>query len=173
MKNQLICGNNIEVVCSWKPDSIDAIVTDPPYGLGFMGKDWDTFKGDYLQQHRIADLKRKPRTDGRKGAAWSNGADAGTYNYSRNPEFQQWFTVWAKAMLRITKPGGFLLCFGGTRTFHRLTCAIEDAGWEIRDCMCWLYGSGFPKSHNIGKAMQKLAEKELRKQGVKGDIEWK
>jgi len=61
-----------------------------------------------------------------------------------------------KEMFRITKPGGFLLCFGGTRTFHRLACAIEDAGWEIRDCMMWLYGSGFPKSHNIGKAIDKL-----------------
>jgi len=60
-------------------------------------------------------------------------------------------------MLRITKPGGFLLCFGGTRTFHRLTCAIEDAGWEIRDCMMWLYGSGFPKSHDISKAIDKKA----------------
>ena len=62
-----------------------------------------------------------------------------------------------KQMLRICKPGAFLLCFGGTRTFHRLTCAIEDAGWEIRDCLMWLYGSGFPKSHNISKAIDKAA----------------
>jgi hypothetical protein len=58
-----------------------------------------------------------------------------------------------RAALRILKPGGHLLAFGGTRTFHRLTCAIEDAGFEIRDCLMWLYGSGFPKSHNVGKAM--------------------
>ena len=60
-----------------------------------------------------------------------------------------------KQLLRVSKPGAFLLCFGGTRTYHRVTCAIEDAGWEIRDCMMWLYGSGFPKSHNISKAIQK------------------
>jgi site-specific DNA-methyltransferase (adenine-specific) len=84
-------------------NSISAIVTDPPYGLGFMGKDWD------------AGL---PHAD-----------------------------IWAE-VLRIAKPGAFLLAFGGTRTYHRLTCAIEDAGWEIRDCLSWNYGSGFPKSHN-------------------------
>lgn len=84
-------------------NSISAIVTDPPYGLSFMGKGWD---------HEI------PSTD-----------------------------CWKEA-LRILKPGGFLLAMGGTRTFHRLACSIEDAGFEIRDCISWLYGSGFPKSHN-------------------------
>ncbi len=85
-------------------NSVDAIVTDPPYGLSFMGKDWDR---------------------GVPGVAF-----------------------W-EAALRVMKPGAFLLSFGGTRTFHRLICAIEDAGFEIRDCMMWLYGSGFPKSHNL------------------------
>ena len=112
--NQVVCGNNIEVVKSWPADCIDAHVTDPPYELGFMGKKWDT-----------------------SGIAFS-------------------VSMW-EAMLRITKPGGFLFCFGGTRTFHRLACAIEDAGWKIRDCMMWLYGSGFPKSYNIGQALEKRA----------------
>jgi DNA modification methylase len=67
--------------------------------------------------------------------------------------------TWA-AVLRVCKPGAMLLAFGGTRTFHRLTCAIEDAGWEIRDCMSWLYGSGFPKSLDISKAMDKAAGAE-------------
>jgi len=84
-------------------ESVDAIVTDPPYGLSFMGKDWD---------------------HGVPGEAF-----------------------WHEA-LRVAKPGAHLLAFGGTRTFHRLAVAIEDAGWEIRDCLSWLYGSGFPKSHN-------------------------
>ncbi|KKM90075.1 hypothetical protein LCGC14_1242260 [marine sediment metagenome] len=64
--------------------------------------------------------------------------------------------VWEEC-LRVAKPGAFMLCFGGTRTFHRLTCAIEDAGWQIRDCLMWLYGSGFPKSHNISKAIDKAS----------------
>ena len=69
--------------------------------------------------------------------------------------------VWKEA-LRVAKPGAFLLAFGGTRTYHRLTCAIEDAGWEIRDCIMWLYGSGFPKSTNISKNIDKMAGKSLK-----------
>lgn len=120
MKTQLICGDSLKVVSSWKSNSVDGLVTDPPYGLEFMGKDWD------------------------KGL----------------PGVRFW-----REFLRITKPGGFLLCFGGTRTYHRLACAIEDAGWEIRDCMMWLYGSGFPKSHNISKAIDKA-----KGQYVKGKV---
>lgn len=93
------------------PDaSIDAIVTDPPYGLGFMGKAWD-------------DLP--PGVD------------------------------FAREALRVLKPGGHLLAFGGTRTWHRLAVAIEDAGFEIRDSIAWLYGSGFPKSMDVSKAIDK------------------
>ncbi len=109
-KNRIYCGDNLKVVTSWPSNSVSAILTDPPYGLEFMGKDWD------------------------KGL----------------PGKHFW-----REFLRITKPGGFLLCFGGTRTYHRLACHIEDAGWQIRDCMMWLYGSGFPKSHNISKAIEK------------------
>ena len=89
---------------------VDSIITDPPYGLGFMGKAWD---------HGVPGLP-----------FWSSALDC-------------------------TKPGGFLLAFGGTRTFHRLACAIEDAGWEIRDTIMWVYGSGFPKSLDISKAIDK------------------
>lgn len=88
--------------------SVDAIVTDPPYGLGFMGKEWD---------------------HGVPGAAF-------------------WTEV-----LRVLKPGGYALVFGGTRTFHRLGVALEDAGFEIRDCLSWMYGQGFPKSMDVEKAV--------------------
>jgi DNA modification methylase len=101
-------------------NSIDNIVTDPPYELGFMGKKWDN-----------------------TGIAYN-------------------IELW-KECLRILKPGGHLLAFGGTRTYHRMACAIEDAGFEIRDCIQWLYGSGFPKSHDISKAIDKKA-------GAKRDI---
>jgi site-specific DNA-methyltransferase (adenine-specific) len=87
-----------------EPNSVDAIVTDPPYGLGFIDKDW---AGGVPHEH-----------------------------------------FWREA-LRVAKPGAYLLAMGGARTFHRLTCSIEDDGWEIRDCLGWLYGSGFPKSHNL------------------------
>jgi DNA modification methylase len=94
---------------------VDAVVTDPPYGLSFMGKDWDHgVPGEHF---------------------------------------------WREA-LRVAKPGAHLLAFGGTRTYHRLAVAIEDAGWEIRDCLGWLYGSGFPKSMDAGKALDKAAGAE-------------
>jgi len=114
----IITGDCLEVMKTLDASSIDAIVTDPPYGLSFMGKDWDK---------------------GVPGEAF-----------------------WREA-LRVAKPGCHLLAAGGTRTFHRLTVAIEDAGWEIRDCVMWVYGSGFPKSHNIGKAIDKAvgAEREV------------
>jgi site-specific DNA-methyltransferase (adenine-specific) len=96
--------------------SVDAIVTDPPYGLEFMGKKWDALEGQSAE-------------DGRK--------------------MHEWHYRWAREALRVLKPGGHLLAFGGTRTYHRLACAIEDARFEIRDCVAWLYGSGFPKSANL------------------------
>jgi len=95
-----------------EPNSVDTICTDPPYGLGFMSKEWD---------HGV-------------------------------PGVPFW-----EAALRVAKPGAMLLAFGGTRTHHRLMTAIEDAGWEIRDCLMWLYGSGFPKSMDISKAIDKAA----------------
>src|SRR5690625_2038426 len=105
-------GDCIEVMRNMPENSVDAIVTDPPYGLGFMGAKWD---------------------------ALPPGKD------------------WAEECLRVLKPGGHLLAFGGTRTWHRLAVAIEDAGFEIRDSVMWLYGSGFPKSHDVGKAIDKAA----------------
>ena len=117
-------------------ESVDAIVTDPPYGLHFMGKTWDSFGGPLGLDHQ--------RTTERSGCM-----HAGQYDYSRNPEFQRFMYRFATEALRVLKPGGHLLIFGGTRTHHRLMCAIEDAGWEIRDCLMWVYGSGFSKSWNF------------------------
>jgi DNA modification methylase len=113
-------------------NAVDAVVTDPPYGLTFMGKDWD------------------------KGVPGE--------------------VFWREA-LRVSKPGAHLLAFGGTRTFHRLTCAIEDAGWEIRDCIMWVHSQGFPKSLDVSKAIDKAAGAErevvgpsLRHGGGSSDI---
>ena len=153
--NQIVCGNNIDVVKSWPANCIDSILTDPPYGLGFMGKKWDTL----IEKSR--DSAGGFLRDGKSGS--NPYAAARCRHGSDSIQMQEWYYQWAKAMLRITKPGGFLLCFGGTRTYHRLTCAIEDAGWQIRDCMMFLYGSGFPKSHNISKALEKKGKNELAK----------
>lgn len=107
-------GNNLDILPTLPDNSVDSIVCDPPYELGFMGKSWDS-----------------------SGIAYS-------------------VELWQEC-LRVLKPGGHLLAFGGTRTWHRLAVAIEDAGFEIRDNIAWLYGSGFPKSHNISKAIDKAA----------------
>jgi len=104
-------GDCRDVMRSLPADSVDAIVSDPPYGLAFMGKEWD---------HGVPGVE-----------------------------------FWTEA-LRVAKPGAHLVAFGGTRTFHRLAVAIEDAGWEVRDCLSWLYGSGFPKSLDVGKAIDKV-----------------
>lgn len=157
--NQIICGHNIRVMRNFPDNSIDSIVTDPPYGIGFMGKDWDNFKPEFIDD--------KMEKDGRVNLPSGHfrerrSSAAGTYDHSRNAEFQKWFTKWAKECLRVAKPGVFMLVFGGTRTFHRLTCAIEDAGWQIRDCLMWLYGSGFPKSLDISKAIDKAKGKKRK-----------
>ena len=110
--NKIYQGDCLDVLPTLPDNSVDSIVTDPPYELGFMGKSWDN-----------------------SGIA---------YNVD----------MW-KECLRVLKPGGYLLSFSGTRTYHRMASAIEDAGFEVRDMIEWVYGQGFPKSLNIGKAIDK------------------
>jgi DNA modification methylase len=105
-------GDNRQILPTLAENSVDAIVTDPPYELGFMGKSWDA-----------------------SGVAFDPA-------------------TWREA-LRVLKPGGHLIAFSGSRTYHRMAVAIEDAGFEIRDQIMWIYGSGFPKSHNISKSIDK------------------
>jgi len=107
----LLKGNCLELLAEMPDNSVDSIVTDPPYELGFMGKSWDN-----------------------SGIAYS-------------------VELWSQA-LRVLKPGGHLLAFGGSRTYHRLASAVEDAGFEIRDQIMWMYGSGFPKSLDVSKAIE-------------------
>lgn len=176
--NTIVCGDCLEVMKDWPDNSFDGIVTDPPYGLGFMSKDWDTFK-DAQKSQRVGEFYTTRNIGGqivKHTKGWSAASDAGSYDHSRNAEFQQWFTIWATKALRIVKPGAIMLIFGGTRTYHRLTCAIEDAGWQIRDCMMWLYGSGFPKSLNISKAIDKAVgakrkTQKLQKSDMYGDYQ--
>lgn len=120
-KIKLMKGNNIELLKTLPENSIDSVVTDPPYGLSFMGKKWD-------------------------------------YDV---PSVEFW-----KEVYRVLKPGGHVLSFGGTRTYHRMVVNMEDAGFEIRDQIMWLYGSGFPKSHNIGKAVDKVQGNERETKGI-------
>ena len=109
MEIDLRVGDSLQVLKELEDNSIDSVVTDPPYGLSFMGKKWD-------------------------------------YDV---PTTELW-----KEVIRVLKPGGHLLSFSSSRTYHRMAVAVEDAGFEIRDQIMWVYGSGFPKSHNIGKAYE-------------------
>lgn len=115
-------GDCIEVLKTLSDASVDAVVTDPPYSLDFMGREWDQWSS--------------PRA------------------------FQEWCELWAAECLRVLKPGGHMVAFGGSRTWHRLASAVEDAGFEIRDSIAWLYGSGFPKSLDVSKAIDKAAGAE-------------
>ena len=170
----VINADCVEYMNSMPPNSIDSIVTDPPYGLEFMGKEWDRLRGDV-----IAD---PASVGGFQDGAGGNPFSRSRVRYGRGAEAQSWHYAWAVEALRVAKPGAYLLAFGGTRTFHRLAVAIEDAGWEIRDTVMWVYGSGFPKSHNVGKGIDKAAGAErevvghgrsgrnLSRNGHKGDM---
>lgn len=132
-------GDCIDVLASLPDTSVDAVVTDPPYGINFMGKDWDRpMLGQISTGHE------------QRGAYAYGGTHSRGYADNDNRQFQAWCEQWATECLRVLKPGGHMVAFGGTRTFHRLTAGIEDAGFEVRDVLSWLYGSGFPKSRNIG-----------------------
>lgn len=142
-------GDSLEILKTLEPNSVDAVVTDPPYGWRFMGKAWDAFDIEYKTIKNAQ--ARKPRTDGRKVARDGSGTFAGTNDQSPegNQKFQEWTEAWAREAFRVLKPGGHMLIFCGPRTYHRMASGVEDAGFEIRDQLQWLFGSGFPKSHNI------------------------
>ena len=171
-------GDCTEVMATLDEASIDVVITDPPYGLEFMGREWDSIGRNVGPGGKRRERERliEDRADGK----WQPGSTYGAH--AKNPRcqhchrlrfdhtdrkcacavplfharaseygaaMQEWHIAWTSAAMRVLRPGGHLLAFGGTRTFHRLTCGLEDAGFEIRDVLTWLYGSGFPKSHNL------------------------
>jgi DNA modification methylase len=188
---RLIRGNCVEVLSTLDGEMFGAVITDPPYGLEFMGHDWDrldggfskpgigqrstawpSYGGDRFAGYNPTCAGCKGRARGKqkcscavpewkvKGKALRDLArpkpgNLGGFATGNKPSFarvasylpamQAWHYEWACAVFRVLKPGGYMVGFGGTRTYHRLTCAVEDAGFEVRDCLMWMYGSGFPK----------------------------
>lgn len=160
---RLILGDCLDAMRAMEPCSVDAIVCDPPYGLKFMGKEWDA---PWRSGNVVADPSAVGGfQDGSGGNAYSRSRiRLGRGSGGESQAFQSWCESWAVEALRVLKPGGHLLAFGGTRTFHRLASGLEDAGFEIRDCLAWMYGSGFPKSLDVARAID-------GKEGVEG--EWR
>jgi site-specific DNA-methyltransferase (adenine-specific) len=150
MTSKLYLGDCLDILATLDENSIDTCITDPPYGLGFMGKEWDTFdKSQFGLAGNEGENDLKVKKNFKVLPRYNNGA--GLYDFTLE---------WASQVYRVLKPGGLLLAFGGTRTYHRLVCGIEDAGFEIRDTIGWVYGSGFPKSLDISKAIDKQAGAE-------------
>lgn len=156
----LYLGDNLPILRAIRANSVDAVVTDSPYGLGFMGKEWDTFKpGDLSANERKlfhvgAGRLRSHENPNIRGRSHSPALSPSQIEYDRSIEgqraFQAWCFEWAIELRRVLKPGGHLLACGAPRSSHRMVCGIEDAGFEIRDSISWLFGQGFPKSHNLG-----------------------
>jgi site-specific DNA-methyltransferase (adenine-specific) len=161
MKYKLLLGDCIDKMKLLPNNSIDSIVTDPPYGLTSEKvyssvKQIDDIKGTGVMKQNLEDNTcYGSLTKGFMGKEW----DGTGIQYN----IEMW-----KECLRVLKPGGHLLSFGGTRTYHRMACAIEDAGFEIRDCIQWIYGQGFPKSLNIQKQINKKYEKVIQSKEYSG-----
>lgn len=137
---KLYHGSVLDMLEIIEPNSIDSIITDPPYGLTSITKKFGKENSAPAQFGKDGAFSRLSK--GFMGKEW----DGTGIEYN--------IDTWKKCF-DVLKSGGYLLAFGGTRTYHRIACAIEDAGFEIRDCIMWLYGSGFPKSMNLGLAIDK------------------
>ena len=123
-------GDTVAVLPQLVAASVDAVVTDPPYGLGFADQEWDGARGF---RESLAEVDTSGLSDGEV--------------------FQAWCAAWASGTLRVLRPGGHLAAFGGTRTWHRLVAGVEQAGFEVRDQIAWLYSSGMPKSMDVSRAI--------------------
>lgn len=151
-------GDLFDVLLTLAAERFDSCVTDPPYGIGFMGKEWDTFAPSNVQQawdlRQRAEFKNGVVSANIKGRKRTPAVSPSQIQYNRSLEgqrgFQEWTMRWALEVYRVLKPGAHLVVCGAPRSHHRMMCGLEDAGFEIRDCLAWLFGQGFPKSRNLG-----------------------
>src|SRR3990167_6208774 len=175
-------GDCVEVMKEFPENHFDACVTDPPYGLEFMGKEWDKLASTEGNVAYRSKGLSPTKSEFKNGVGTNIGypkknprcRNCGKLKFDHNPRrcrcrspawdtrsaewaarMEDWHYHWALELWRVLKPGAHALVFGGTRTHHRLMCALEDAGFEIRDCLMWIYGSGFPKTLDVSKAIDK------------------
>ena len=159
MKNKILQGECIEVMKKCIEDnSIDTIITDPPYHLTSIVKRFGKNSSAPAKFGTNGVFQRSSK--GFMGKKWDGGDIA----------FKT--KVW-KECLRVIKPGGTALIFGSPRTYHRMACAVENAGWIIKDCIMWLYGSGFPKAHDISKAVDAKIKTGKSNPGAMREVEQK
>lgn len=148
-------GDLFDVLPTLEAESIDACVTDPPYGIGFMGKEWDTFKPGEEAKRIVPNRaieSDNPNLKGRtRGPASSPSAVEYDYTVKGLREFQEWTERWSREVFRVLKPGAYIVVCCAPRSYHRMACGLEDAGFVVRDQFAWLFGSGFPKNHNLGE----------------------
>ena len=141
----ILQGDNRETLKTIPDNSIDAIVTDPPYGISFLGKDWDSFRNSKVTKNSTVK---------------NLGSGMRMTTKDENVNFQLWCEEWSRECFRVLKPGGYMLSFCAARMYHRMTVGLEDAGFEIRDQIMWIYSSGFPKSQDVGKSIQRKNKNE-------------
>ena len=159
-------GDCVEVLKSYTERSVGAVICDPPYGLEFMGKDWDRLTRSLMLSPSEADIKRKERYGNSLVGRLSNLPDFGALSKVAR-ESQEWHREWFVEALRVLRPGGVIKAFSATRTFHRMAAAMADAGFTEIGLEAWTYGSGFPKSLNVSVAIDKAAGAERLVIGTK------
>src|SRR3990167_3168401 len=161
MPLRLLLGDCIEQMRLLEVESVDALVSDPPYGIGFMGREWDTFTPEYISKRQAQSVKdtlqkHSPNANLRGRTVGAHSTPSGIeYDYTVKGlrGFQAWTELWAREAFRVLKPGAHAVVCGAPRAYHRMASGLEDAGFEIRDCLAWLFSSGFPKSLNLGEGL--------------------
>ena len=149
-------GDCVEVLKGYEDGSTGAIVSDPPYGLSFMGKKWDDLTAvSRANRGTMTDWKR-PEWESSKAPKFQTPAPAFDLSPDSNRRMEIWHLQWLNEAFRVLRPGGVIKAFSGTRTFHRMAAAMAEAGFTDLRIESWNYGSGFPKSMNIGKAIDRL-----------------
>jgi len=160
---RVLHGDCFDILPTLEAESIDALVSDPPYGIGFMGREWDTFKPGTGATRKLMHPRERaaaklvsdnPNVNGRhRSPALSPSQIDYDYSTAGLRRFQEWTEQWAREAFRVLKPGAHAVICGAPRSYHRMACGVEDAGFQIRDGLQWLFGSGFPKSLNIGDGL--------------------
>jgi len=148
----LHAGDCLDVLATLDSDSIDSVVTDPPYGIGFMGHAWD--QAGAFGAHRAGPRVEPGHPRERNGhVTYPTSMEAGRYDpgHRASVTFQAWCEAWGRETLRVARPGAWLLAFGSPRLHHRLAIGLEDAGWELTDEIAWMFAQGMPKGRTTLK----------------------